>query len=82
LEELAEEFREYANRGEQVMVSTHSPDFLNAAKLEEVFWLEKKDGYTQIKRASDDAQISAFMRDGDKMGYLWKQGFFGEVDHI
>ena len=82
LEELAEEFREYANRGEQVMVSTHSPDFLNAAKLEEVFWLEKKGGYTQIKRASDDTQVSAFMRDGDKMGYLWKQGFFGEVDHI
>lgn len=82
LEELAEEFREYANRGEQVMVSTHSPDFLNAVKLEEVFWLEKKDGYTQIKRASDDEQISAYMRDGDKMGYLWKQGFFGEVDPI
>lgn len=82
LEELAEEFREYANRGEQVMVSTHSPDFLNAAKLEEVFWLEKKDGYTQIKRASDDGQISAYMKDGDKMGYLWKQGFFGEVDPI
>ncbi len=80
LEELAEEFREYANRGEQVMVSTHSPDFLNAAKLEEVFWLEKKAGYTQIKRASGDEQIAAYMRNGDKMGYLWKQGFFGEAD--
>jgi len=82
LAELAEEFREYANRGEQVMVSTHSPDFLNATRLEEVFWLEKKNGYTQIKRASDDTQISAYMNDGDKMGYLWKQGFFGEVDSI
>jgi len=80
LEELAEEFREYANRGEQVMVSTHSPDFLNAAKPEEVFWLEKKAGYTQIKRASEDEQIAAYMRNGDKMGYLWKQGFFGEAD--
>ena len=28
--ELAEEFRSYANRGGQVFVSTHSPDFLNA----------------------------------------------------
>ena len=27
LEELAEEFREYANTGGQVFVSTHSPDF-------------------------------------------------------
>jgi predicted ATPase len=78
--ELAEEFRGYANRGGQVFVSTHSPDFLNAVQLNEVFWLEKENGYTQIKRASDDVQISAYMRDGDQMGYLWKQGFFGGVD--
>ncbi len=78
--ELAEEFRGYAGRGGQVFVSTHSPDFLNAAELEEVFWLEKRNGYTLIKRASDDPQIAAYMREGDKMGYLWKQGFFGGVD--
>lgn len=30
LPELAEEFRSYAERGGQVFVSTHSPDFLNA----------------------------------------------------
>jgi len=33
LHELAEEFRDYARRGGQVFVSTHSPDFLNAVKL-------------------------------------------------
>ena len=77
---MAEEFRNYANRGGQVFVSTHSPDFLNATHLEEVFWLEKQNGYTQIKRASEDEQIEAYMRDGDQMGYLWKQGFFGGVD--
>lgn len=80
LVELAEEFRSYANRGGQVFVSTHSPDFLNATRLCEVFWLEKHDGYTQIKRASEDTQIAAYMNDGDQMGYLWKQGFFGGVD--
>ena len=80
LGELAEEFRAYANRGGQVFVSTHSPDFLNAARVEEVFWLEKEQGYTTIKRASDDEQIVAYMGDGDKMGYLWKQGFFGGAD--
>lgn len=78
--ELAEEFRNYANRGGQVFVSTHSPDFLNATELQEVFWLEKQNGYTQIKRASEDKQISIYMSDGDQMGYLWKQGFFGGVD--
>jgi len=80
LYELAEEFREYARRGEQVFVSTHSPDFLNACQLDEVFWLEKKNGFTVIKRAAEDSQIKAYMDDGDQMGHLWRQGFFGGVD--
>lgn len=80
--ELAEEFRNYARRGGQVFISTHSPDFLNAIDVEEVFWLEKSNGYTTITRAMDDQQILAYMEDGDKMGYLWKQGFFGGVDPV
>ncbi|MBF0109221.1 MAG: AAA family ATPase [Magnetococcales bacterium] len=79
LEELAEEFREYAGRGGQVFVSTHAPDFLNACTLDEVFWLEKRDGYTRVQRARDDRQLSEYMANGDKMGYLWKQGFFTGV---
>ena len=78
--ELAEEFRHYAKQGGQVFVSTHSPDFLNAVELDEVFWLVKQRGYTEIKRAKDDEQVAAFMADGDKMGYLWKQGFFEGAD--
>ena len=78
--ELAEEFREYANRGGQVLVSTHSPDFLNAIQLEEVCWLVKREGSTEIVRAKDDPQIVAYMNDGDQMGYLWKQGFFTGAD--
>lgn len=78
--ELAEEFRQYANRGGQVLVSTHSPDFLNAVELDEVCWLVKTQGNTEIRRAKDDAQITRYMSDGDKMGYLWKQGFFEGAD--
>ena len=74
--ELAEEFRAYAERGGQVFVSSHSPDFLNAVKLEEVFWLIKAQGFTSVKRAREDEQIVAFMDEGDQMGYLWKEGFF------
>jgi predicted ATPase len=80
LHELGEEFRDYARRGGQVFVSTHSPDFLNAVKLEEVFWLTKKDGYARVMRARDDEQIRTYMGDGDQMGYLWKQGFFKGAD--
>jgi predicted ATPase len=78
--ELVEEFRDYARRGGQVLVSTHSPDLLNAARLEEVFWLVKEKGYTQIQRAMDDPQIKAYMEAGDQMGYLWKEGFFKGAD--
>ena len=68
--ELAEEFRDYALRGGQVLVSTHSPDFLNAVELGEVCWLVKTEGGTVIRRAKDDPQIAAYMADGDKMSYL------------
>lgn len=78
--ELAEEFRSYAERGGQVFVSSHSPDFLNAVRLDEMYWLVKEQGCTTIKRARDDAQVAAYMADGDQLGYLWKQGFFTGVD--
>lgn len=81
LPELAEEFRTYSRKGGQVMVSTHSPDFLNATEVGEVFWLEKgEDGFSKVCRAADDAQVVAYMEEGDKMGYLWNQGLFGKAD--
>ena len=80
--ELAEEFRAYANRGGQVLVSTHSPDFLNAVRLEEVCWLVKEAGGTRIELAKDDQQLAAYMAEGDQMGYLWKQGFFTGADPL
>jgi len=78
--ELAEEFRDYARRGGQVFVSTHSPDFLNAARVDEVFWLVKKDGYTMVRRASEVKQVADYMAAGDQMGYLWREGFFEGAD--
>jgi predicted ATPase len=78
--ELSEEFRSYAQRGGQVFVSTHSPDFLNATELSELFMLVKENGHTSVRRAQDDAQIAAFVKEGDQLGYLWKQGLFEGVD--
>jgi len=80
LSDLAEEFRAYAVRGGQVFVSTHSPDFLNATDLNEVYWLVKESGYTTIRRAQDNPQIVEYIGDGDKLGYLWKQGLFEGAD--
>ena len=78
LEELAEEFRQYALKG-QVFVSTHSPDFLNAISLNEIFVLVKKNGYTTIVRATDNSLVNELYNAGDKPGELWKQGLLEEI---
>ena len=80
--ELAEEFRAYSERGGQVFVSSHSPEFLNAVDISEVYWLIKDNGYTSIRRARDDKQIAAFIAEGDQMGYLWQAGCFEAVDPV
>jgi predicted ATPase len=76
LAELAEEFRAYAQRGGQVFVSTHSPDFLNALMLEEIYCLRKEQGFTSITHASDSKNLRALVEAGDLPGYLWKQRLF------
>ena len=76
LYELIEEFRDYSRRGGQVFVSTHSPDFLNGAMLDEIFWLIKKDGFTTVRRASNDGQLIALVDEGDLPGALWRQNLF------
>ena len=62
--------------GGQVFVSTHSPDFLNAARLDEVFWLQKKGGYTKIRRASEDEQVAAYMQGRRPDGLPVETGLF------
>lgn len=76
LPELAEEFRDYANRGGQVFISTHSPDFLNALSLDEIYCLRKENGFTTITKASDSENLKSLFDAGDLPGYLWKQGLF------
>ena len=76
LYELIEEFRMYAERGGQVFVSTHSPDFLNWAELDEIFWLVKQDGFATVRRASDSDLLKSLVAAGDVPGAMWKQGLF------
>ncbi|QDU83132.1 recombination protein F [Planctomycetes bacterium Pla163] len=76
LHELVEEFRDYARRGGQAFVSTHSPDFLNGVKLDEIFWLVKEAGFTTVCRASESELLRSLVEEGDLPGALWKQGLF------
>lgn len=78
LAELAEEFRLYAVEGGQVFISTHSPDFLNAVELDELFCLVKRDGYSKIYKASENPMISQLYKAGDQLGQLWRQGLLFE----
>lgn len=73
---LAEEFQEYASKGGQVFVSTHSPQFLNAIPLESLFLIEKDRGVSRIMPFTADPLVRGQIKAGNKAGYLWEQGMF------
>ena len=77
--ELAEEFRGYAQRGGQVFVSTHSPEFLNGVELDEVFCLVKKDGFSNVVRPINSETLRSLVNGGETPGRLWRQGLFEEM---
>ena len=76
LSELVEEFRDYARRGGQVLVATHSAEFVNGANLDEIYWLEKSNGFATVQRAADRELLRRLVAEGDLPGTLWKQGLF------
>ena len=80
LSELIEEFRDYARRGGQAFVSTHSPDFLSGAKLGEIYWLQKVDGFSVVRRGSGSQLLRDLVEEGDLPGALWKQRLFEGAD--
>ena len=75
LETLANEFREHASGGRggsQVFVTTHQPYFVDALEPTEVWILEKgADGYSTIRRASDDPIVNNMVAEGLPLGGLW-----------
>ena len=82
LPELAEECRAATERS-QLLVTTHSPFFLNGLRPEEVRVLYRDEqGYTQTVRASDIQGIPEFMAAGASLGHLWLEGRFGAGDPL
>jgi len=82
LPELAEECRKSAIRT-QLMVTTHSPFFVNGLRPEEVWMLYRNEkGYTEGRRASDMDGIPSFIEAGGKLGHLWMEGFFEAGDPL
>jgi len=82
LPELAEECRAAANSA-QLMVTTHSPFFLNAVRAEEAWVLYRSiEGYTEARRVSEMHGIAAFVDNGALLGNLWMEGHFEVGDPL
>ena len=82
LPELTEECRAASERT-QLLVTTHSPFLLNAARSREVRVLWRDDqGYTRVQRVSDVEGIDAFLDEGATLGDLWMEGQFGIGDPL
>lgn len=75
LESLAGEFREHATGrkgGSQIFITTHQPYFVDALEPNEVWILEKgSDGFSVIRRASDDVIVKNMVAEGLPLGGLW-----------
>ena len=82
LPELAEECRAAAARS-QLMVTTHSPFFVNGLRPEETWVLYRDEaGYTQARRAADMKGINEFVAEGALLGHLWVEGYFDVGDPL
>lgn len=75
LESLAKEFREHATGrkgGSQIFITTHQPYFVDALDPKEVWILDKEgDGFSSIRRASENPLVTNMVSEGLPLGGLW-----------
>lgn len=80
LYDLAEECNLSSERA-QLLVTTHSPFFIDALAPEQVRVLYRDEkGYTCVRRTADMPGIAEFIREGAKLGDLWMEGHFDAGD--
>lgn len=78
LPELAEECRRATERS-QLLVTTHSPFFLDGIRPDEVRILSRDEsGFTRVTRASDVRGIPEHIAAGATLGALWLEGYLGD----
>jgi len=80
LETLAQQFRNHVvneKNKSQIFITTHQPYFVDALEPKEVWILEKgSDGFSKIRRASDDPVIRELVNEGLPLGGLWYSDYF------
>jgi len=66
-----------ASANTQLMVTTHSPFFVDSLKPDELWVLYRDEkGFTQAKRTADMQGVKHFMEHGALLGSLWMEDFF------
>jgi predicted ATPase len=79
---LADELKAHAaDRKVNVLVTTHSPYFVDALQPEQVWLMQKKkkkNGHTAVKRAADMPTVKAMASEGVPLGSLWYSRHFEE----
>ena len=79
LQTLVHEFRAHATgkkNAPQIFVTTHQPYFVDALRPEETWILEKgEDGFSTIRRASDDKVVKAMFEEELPLGGLWYSNY-------
>ena len=76
--ELVVDVLKSASRKIQILVTTHSPDFLNFLAPESLVILEKVDGKTRCREAKDIAGVKESLKTLG-LGELWYSGHLGGV---
>ena len=79
---LMEELQRYADRGGQVLVSTHSPLVLDSLKPDQVYALVKHGGFSRVNKVSQMPIVVALYREGNKLGSLWEMGLIPEASSL
>jgi predicted ATPase len=82
LPELAEEC-DMASEHAQLIVTTHSPFFIDRLRPEQVRVLYRSsDGYTRAKLVADMPGVREFLAEGASLGDLWMEGHFEVGDPL
>jgi predicted ATPase len=82
LPQLTEECRRASARS-QLLVTTHSPYFVNGLRPNELWVLYRgDDGFARARRASQMDKVRSFMDEGAQLGDLWMEGYFDVGDPL
>jgi len=80
VERLAFEMKEHgAGQGSNLLVTTHSPYFIDALKPEQVWFMQRNDqGHSEVTRVADFPHIQEMVNEGIPLGSLWHGNHFQE----